>query len=211
MQTRTCIKCQTEFVVQLNSDPKKFCSRSCSASYNNSATPRNSKQANEKRSSSLKGRISPKRQIGSPYIFRKNVEGPYSKLYYNTCAKTGKVFIAPSYRKYSSEAIYSNRKLYADSCRFTFNAYDYPFIEGFEQLDKIKWYHPIKNPNGVSRDHLFSVSDGWDNHVDPEIMKHPANCRFVPHIVNQQKRAKSIITLEELMIRIEGFGGGDRN
>lgn len=57
----------------------------------------------------------------------------------------------------------------------------------------------------MSRDHLYTVSDGFKNKVDPNIIKHPANCELILHTDNQKKNVKSKITLDELLKRIESW------
>jgi hypothetical protein len=59
--------------------------------------------------------------------------------------------------------------------------------------------------SGVSRDHLYSILDGYTNKIDPKLLSHPANCRIMVHNGpngNNSKNSKSSITLEELKIRI---------
>jgi len=56
---------------------------------------------------------------------------------------------------------------------------------------------------GVSRDHLYSVYDGFSNKIDPKILKHPANCRLMIHSENSRKHKTSSITLNELKERIK--------
>ena len=58
---------------------------------------------------------------------------------------------------------------------------------------------------GCSRDHLYSVSDGYKNKIDPKIISHPANCEIIPHRKNQNKHKTSSITLDELKERIKKF------
>jgi len=52
------------------------------------------------------------------------------------------------------------------------------------------------NLKGISRDHMYSVSQGFQNNVDPTIISHPANCQLLIHTENQSKGDKSKITLE---------------
>jgi hypothetical protein len=52
---------------------------------------------------------------------------------------------------------------------------------------------------------MYSVNEGWKNNIDPNLLRHPANCNLIPHSENQKKNAKSSITLEELMERIKDF------
>lgn len=50
---------------------------------------------------------------------------------------------------------------------------------------------------------MFSVKEGFVLNVDPEIMKHPANCKLMIHSENISKNDKSTITLDELLERIK--------
>jgi hypothetical protein len=50
---------------------------------------------------------------------------------------------------------------------------------------------------------MLSVKDGFEMGIDPEIIKHPANCKLVLHKENQSKHRHSSITLEELKERIK--------
>jgi hypothetical protein len=55
---------------------------------------------------------------------------------------------------------------------------------------------------GVSRDHMFSIKDGYRMHISPEILAHPANCQLLLHGDNMRKHVHSSITLDELLERI---------
>jgi hypothetical protein len=73
-------------------------------------------------------------------------------------------------------------------------------------IRKYGWYkakNKGNNLNGVSRDHMYSVMEGYRNNVDPSIISHPANCRLIRHNDNISKLDGSTITLEELLDRIE--------
>jgi len=97
---------------------------------------------------------------------------------------------------------------YRKFSKFQFNVYDYPGYFDLSLVESFGWYKPSNggnNLNGVSRDHLYSVKDGFLNNVPLEIIKHPANCKLVKHIDNQKKGSKSSISLEELKMRIEFF------
>jgi hypothetical protein len=56
------------------------------------------------------------------------------------------------------------------------------------------------NLGGVSRDHMFSVREGFEMGIDTKIISHPANCRLMVHTENISKNKKSILTIEELLI-----------
>lgn len=101
---------------------------------------------------------------------------------------------------------YNYYKAYRPSCEFRFTLSDYPGEFDFDLIKKHGWYKAKNrgnNLNGVSRDHLYSVKDGFTNKVDPAMISHPANCKLVVHTDNQKKNVKSEITLEELIERIK--------
>ena len=61
------------------------------------------------------------------------------------------------------------------------------------------------NLSGITKDHLYSISDGMKNKILPAIMSHPANCQLLIHNDNVSKNKKSCITIEELLERIENW------
>lgn len=52
-------------------------------------------------------------------------------------------------------------------------------------------------------DHIYSVNDGFINNIEPIIIGHHANLRFIHWSENAKKSVKSDITIEELMKNIE--------
>lgn len=96
--------------------------------------------------------------------------------------------------------------MYRHDCAFTFALSDFPDEFDFSFIEKYGWYKAANhgnNLNGVSRDHMYSVKDGFINNVDPKIISHPANCKLVLQRYNSSKCSKSSITLEQLMDRIQ--------
>lgn len=95
---------------------------------------------------------------------------------------------------------------YRPVCEFKFNLNDYPNEFDFELVKKYGWYSPTNKKNnlfGVSRDHMYCVRDGFINKINPEIIKHPANCRLMIHNENNVKNCTSTITIGELLERIK--------
>jgi hypothetical protein len=98
--------------------------------------------------------------------------------------------------------------LYRQRCNFDFKFEDHPNKFNLTLVEQHGWYSPSNkgnNLNGVSKDHMISVRTGFDLGIDPEIIKHPANCKIMLHRQNQSKREKSSITLEELLERIRSW------
>ena len=118
-------------------------------------------------------------------------------------SKTGK----PRYDLRKDRDI-SNLKDYRHACGFKFNLADFPDEFDFSLVESYGWYKAKNrgdNLNGVSRDHMVSVSFGFSNGIDPSIISHPANCRLVRHNENVSKGAKCTFTLKELLERIEAW------
>jgi predicted nucleic acid-binding Zn ribbon protein len=110
----------------------------------------------------------------------------------------------------------TNIRHYRSLCKFEFNVYDYPDKFDISLIENFGWFSPngykrrnkSVNLDGVSRDHLYSVSDGFINHVDPKLLSHPANCKLMIHNGeggNNAKGSKSALTLDELKVRIANW------
>lgn len=97
---------------------------------------------------------------------------------------------------------------YRQLCEFKFKLSDYPEYFDCEIIKNNGWYK-AKNrgdvPNGVNRDHMYSIKDGFINNIDPSIMSHPANCQLMLHCDNIKKKSKSSLTLNELLEKIKMF------
>lgn len=95
---------------------------------------------------------------------------------------------------------------YKKECMFRFSLKDYPDEFDFELIEKYGFYSPANknnNLNGVSRDHMYSVYEGYKNNISPKIISHPANCKLLKHTDNISKNKKCSITLDELLERIK--------
>lgn len=118
------------------------------------------------------------------------------KLYCSSeCRKTYKRKNIEEYRQYHLD------------CKFKFNLSDYNEEFNFRLIEEYGWYAPSNSnkPNigGVSRDHIFSISEGYKQGVDPSIISHPANCRLMVHGDNISKGGGCDITIKELLNNIE--------
>lgn len=95
---------------------------------------------------------------------------------------------------------------YRIEASFNFSLKQFPDEFDFSLIEKYGWYKAKNhgnNLNGVSRDHMYSVKDGFLNNIDPKILAHPANCQLIRHNDNVSKGSSSCITIEELMKKIE--------
>lgn len=95
-----------------------------------------------------------------------------------------------------------NIKHYRNKCKFRFNIYDYKNEFDLKLLKEHGWYNRNNNKNGVSRDHLYSVKEGFINKVDFKLLSHPANCKLILQKDNRKKSHRSDIILEQLKNRI---------
>jgi len=95
---------------------------------------------------------------------------------------------------------------YRRRCRFKFRVTnESKKIPGVYLLNEIDIYCPRENRNGWTRDHMYSILDGFQNHIDSEIIKHPANCRVMLNNANSKKGRTSSITITELLERIKNW------
>jgi len=69
------------------------------------------------------------------------------------------------------------------------------------------------NPKGLKRswkanhlDHIYSVSQGFKDQVNPFWIAHPCNLQMLKARENKKKNAKCGHTIEELQVRIQEFG-----
>jgi hypothetical protein len=95
---------------------------------------------------------------------------------------------------------------YKQDTHFKFNLSDYPNEFDFKLIEQFGWYKPKNrgdNLGGVSRDHMYSVRDGFNNKIDAQLLAHPANCKLMIHNENVSKNKKSSITYDELIERIK--------
>jgi len=119
-------------------------------------------------------------------------------------------YCSPECRKRYKRRHLNEYQKYRLDCNFRFNLSDYPDYFDFSLIEKYGWYSPTNKKNnleGVSRDHIFSVREGFELGIDPKIISHPANCRLMKHTDNISKNKKSSITLEELLQKINEFDG----
>lgn len=99
-------------------------------------------------------------------------------------------------------------KSYRIKCKFKFSVYSFPELFDLSLIEKFGFYSPSNKKNnltGISLDHKYSIRDGYDNDVDPNIMSHVMNCQILEHKDNLSKGKKSSITLDQLMEKIKSY------
>lgn len=192
LNPKRCVKCNS--ILDYDSKENKFCSSSCSVSFNN---------IGKTKSLETKSKISNK---------LKKTPTEYNLI----CIGCNKEFAHKRKKKYCciecKREIYlkslSEKKRYRHKCQFKFSLNDYPDKFDFSIVEKYGWYKAPNrgnNPTGISRDHMISVDYGWKNKIPSKVIAHPANCQLLPHNENFDKREKCSITIEELYNRIENW------
>lgn len=210
-----CKQCGVNFFALINNE-RKFCSSKCSGI--SSGTGRiHTEESKEKRRQKLTGQ---KRSEEVKQKTRDENNGKYidgrSKEYYlkrkdkvegkRKCKYCNEYKIDKKKKLICDECRGSYYKSYRPSCEFDFDIKSYKENFDFLLIEKYGWYSPSNkgnNLNGVSRDHLYSVRDGFINKVSVDIIKHPANCQLMKQTDNSSKKTQSSITLDELLKRIE--------
>lgn len=94
-----------------------------------------------------------------------------------------------------------NYKKYSSRCKFRFDITNFPQEFDLSLVEKYGWFSQ-DNPNGVTRDHMLSISYGWKKDVSPTILSHPANCRLMFYENNLEKGWRSSINLNDLLKKI---------
>jgi hypothetical protein len=108
-----------------------------------------------------------------------------------------------SYRKKETLKNETPLKKYRNIATFDFNLLDYPDEFNYYLVEKYGWYNSINNKDGISRDHIFSISSGFRFKVDPIILSHPANCNLMKHSSNISKGYKCYISVGKLIEKIK--------
>ena len=138
---------------------------------------------------------------------------PYCPVKFLICEFTGLPYCNKNFNgetRQRSPYISTEKEKYYDLCKFRFSVHKYPEEFDLKLIEEFGWYtcpgkkrkNYTKNINGVSRDHLYSISEGFKNNVNPLLLSHPANCRVMIHIDNIKKSIICDITLNELKERI---------
>jgi len=195
-------KCKNCGAILLKNKYNTFCSRNCSASYNNKG------RNGEKRIFSEQGIKNIKDAIKLKYSIEDYYKNP------NYCKECGcvleykkrkrKFCKIQCKRSFDKRNLNEYQKYYRES-QFTFNISYFQNEFDFELIKRFGWYSAKNRGNnlgGVSRDHMFSIKDGYKNNIDPKIISHPANCKLMIHNDNSKKWTNSSISLDELKKRI---------
>lgn len=216
---RNCKNCEREFIKSYNSEGI-FCSHSCSATITNKTKPKMTQNTKDKISKALKNK--PKNEIYNKNkthhikikinnLFKDNIVGIYTKIYFKKCHHCKNIFVTKSLLKYCNNCnnLYKNEN--RNRFAFTFKIFDYPELFNLNLIKEIGFYSPGGkckkkwNPNGLSRDHKLSVNEAILNNYDPYYVRHPLNCNLIPFKENNKKKTKSSITYFELKNLVDNW------
>lgn len=200
--TNTCLQnpknhrhCEQCNQILISVDQKRFCNHSCAAIHSNLHVPR-------KRRGPIPTSIREKQKARQKLM---------TDVEWLICEDTGKYYCNRNNKgnkRWRSPYIDNTKtklSVYRRRCNFDFSVKSYPDEFELDLIVNYGWYKPTNKGNnlaGVSRDHMYSVKDGFDNNIDSTLISHPANCQLLQHSDNVRKYTNSKITLIELKERI---------
>lgn len=199
-----CKNCEKKFN-DLISNKRLFCSKSCSAKYNN----KNKTQLTEETKNKIRDGINKYYLNNNKHRIRKEKTIKIRKEKQQNprkckCCKEFK--ITKKYVTLCDNCHMEYYEYYRPLCEFNFKIKKYYSEFNLDLVKKYGWYSPTNkrnNLNGVSKDHMYSVMDGFKNKINPMYISHPANCQLLKHTDNNLKKTNSAITLDELYERID--------
>lgn len=183
-----CKNCQTVFESYIR-EKRMFCSKSCSASFNNS---------NRTHTELTKCKISEKLK-SKPKKVKDTIIKP------RKCKICNEFKVVKKRKCICDECKINYYDFYRTECRFKFSIFDFPNEFDLDLVRVHGWYSPSNKKNnlkGISKDHMYSVMDGYLNKIPIEIISHPANCKLLLYSDNSKKKNNSSISIEELKKRI---------
>ena len=98
--------------------------------------------------------------------------------------------------------------IYRKQCAFNFSLNEFPDEFDFSLIKENGWYQAKNHGNnlfGVSRDHMFSISRGFEDMIDPYYISHPANCQLLKHKDNATKHSNCSISKDILIKRVSDW------
>lgn len=199
---KKCAECDS--VLSYEKRNNKFCGKSCAAKFNNKIRIVKNRKFSQIGINNIRNAIEKKFNFSYDeyYVNPKKCIECDSILSYN---KRNNKFCNKICRKKYDRKHMNKYQIYYRECQFNFNLNDYSNEFDFNLIKKHGWYRAKNNGDnlsGISRDHMFSIKEGFENGIDAKIIAHPANCKLMVHNENKRKHTKSSITIEELNRRI---------
>lgn len=191
-----CLHCDTIIPYEktvADSGERKFCNRSCSASYTNKLRSPKSRKTKDKISKSL---ISKTAISSDGHTF--------SRIFNNVCAHCKNKFVSRKNTKYCKIHLpmYKDRNVYAFN--FAFQNHLKLFEHMLPTLKELGMWNK-DNRKGLSRDHKVSVNESIRNNYDPYYISHPVNCELMSWDDNLKKRTASSLTYKKLKILVDEY------
>lgn len=204
---KECPKCKKQ-----HNKNGKYCSRSCanSRTWSDLDKKKKSESAKQSKKVMLANSDPNKRMLLSDFAKKQaaNNKTNWSRLHTPETIKKIRETVKQK-RKLRLESLdIKNKVEYRKACLFRFALNDFPDEFNFKLVEEYGWYKAKNNgdnPHGVSRDHMYSITEGFKNNVDPYYISHPANCELLRHDFNKNKNTKCSITLEELIKRVNNW------
>lgn len=190
-----CLNCKKE-IYDFKLQNRKFCGTVCSATYNNF---NRSEESRKKQKETLIKTLSNKPKEPKKYKERNTTK------YCKSCSEELEILSKKLICQKCKSFYY---KFYRNECNFKFTISEYSFLFTEKELEELKirgMYSASNkgnNATGISRDHSFSVKEGFKLNIKPFILSHPANCALMVQSENSKKNIKCSITLNELYIKI---------
>ena len=192
-----CELCKKTYLLK-DGYTKRFCSIHCSKSF---SSIKSKEEKNRKISLKLRKVSERKCEVCGKLILKKNKSGLCKKCF-DEKKRIERYLLAQNKEQLNRISYLDYRR----RCKFKFSIKKYSNEFDIDLIRKFGWYSAKNrgnNLNGVTRDHMYSVMEGFINNVDPGIISHPANCKLMLQPENSSKHVKSSITLEELKERIK--------
>lgn len=200
--SKYCLNCGKE----LRNAQNKFCSSSCAATYNNKKRGSRSQETKERISNSQKQHLISQGKIPNKIKIIKceccGNEFETKKTNQRFCCRK----CAVTHRVNESNKTRGLFLIYKSQTTFKFAINQYPEEFDTKLINEYGWYSASNKGNnlsGVSRDHMFSVNEGFRLKVDPYYISHPANCELMLQNNNSSKYSDCSITLDDLIKRVE--------
>lgn len=218
-EIKKCKECDKE--ISYENRRKSFCDHKCSASYNNKRRVINNKPGVKEKMRELayanffgnseqviiNKKLKEDNYEKSPvFCIKCGIKIPYLSHQKNKNRKFCSVSCARKYKFIDESKNKDKFNVYKNLTTFKFNLKDFGF--DFKLVEKHGWYSAKNrgdNVDGVSRDHMFSVKEGFRRLINPLLLAHPANCQLIINRRNQSKCDNCSITMEELIERIKEF------
>lgn len=213
LNPKKCKNCGNIILFEKARDGIDFCGHSCSATLNNKNKKGIKYNLTEKGRQALIDSAYKNLLFDKKHLFLKE------KMIYhenpNRCLNCDKIlefkfrnriYCNITCKKEYHQKNLSDYRMYYLLSKFKFSLKDYGFDFGL--VEKHGWYKAKNNGDnveGVSRDHMFSIKEGFRRLINPLLISHPANCELIINRNNQSKCDNCSISLEELLKRIDVF------